>query len=92
MAPRMGAGRPSRTAEMLPIAAGSLTMIDSTLFLSFAGAMADSSSCPGAGGGQRDLLEVASVQARPDGGHKDMEASPDSHCLSAFPSALCADT
>jgi hypothetical protein len=41
-------GRPSRTAEMLPIAAGSLTMIDSTLFLSFAGAMADSSSRPGA--------------------------------------------
>jgi hypothetical protein len=46
--PCMGTGRPSRTAEMLPIAAGSLTMIDSTLFLSFAGAMADSSSCPGA--------------------------------------------
>lgn len=48
MAPCMAMGRPSRTAEMLPIAAGSLTMIDSTLFLSFAGAMADNSSCPGA--------------------------------------------
>jgi hypothetical protein len=47
MAPCMAPGRP-RTAETLPIAAGSLTMIDSTLFLSFAGAMADSSSCPGA--------------------------------------------
>jgi len=47
-APCMGTGRPSRTAEMLPIAAGSLTIIDSTLFLSFAGAMAESSSCPGA--------------------------------------------
>jgi hypothetical protein len=48
MAPCMAAGRPSRTTEMLPIAAGSLTLIDSTLFLSFAGVMADSSSCPGA--------------------------------------------
>jgi hypothetical protein len=41
-------GRPSRTPEPVPIAAGSLTMIDSTLFLSFAGTMAESSSCPGA--------------------------------------------
>ena len=48
MAPCMATGRSSRTAEILLIAAGSLTMIDSTLFLSFAGAMADSSSCPGA--------------------------------------------
>ena len=44
----MGTGRPSRTPELLPIAAGSLTMIDSTLFMSFAGTTADSSSCPGA--------------------------------------------
>lgn len=51
MAPCMvtkGTGRPSRTPEPAPIAAGSLTIIDSTLFLSFAGKMADSSSCPGA--------------------------------------------
>lgn len=45
--PCMGTGRPSQ-GEILPIAAGSLTMIDSTLFLSFAGTMADSSSCAGA--------------------------------------------
>jgi hypothetical protein len=48
MAPCMGTGRPTRTAEMLRLASGSLTMIDSTLFLSFAGSMADNSSCPGA--------------------------------------------
>jgi hypothetical protein len=41
-------GQPSRTPEPLRIAAGSLAMIDSTLFLSFAGAMSESSSCPGA--------------------------------------------
>lgn len=41
-------GRPSRTPEPVSIAAGSLSMIDSTLFLSFAGAMSQSSSCPGA--------------------------------------------
>jgi hypothetical protein len=34
--------------EPLPIAAGALAIIDSTLFLSFAGTMAASSSCPGA--------------------------------------------
>jgi len=48
MAPCMGTGRPSRAAEMLPIAAASLTMIDSTLFMSFAGTMPGNSSCPGA--------------------------------------------
>jgi hypothetical protein len=48
MAPCTVPGLPSRTADMLRIAAGSLTVIDSTLFLSFAGAMADDSSCPGA--------------------------------------------
>ncbi len=40
-------GQPSQTPEPLPIAAGSLTMIDSTLFLSLAGTMAERSSCPG---------------------------------------------
>jgi hypothetical protein len=48
MAPCMGTGRPAGMPEMLHIAAGSLTMIDSTLFLSFAGTMANSSSCAGA--------------------------------------------
>ena len=48
LAPCMGVGRPAGTAGVLRLAAGSLTMIDSTLFLSFAGAMADDSSCPGA--------------------------------------------
>jgi hypothetical protein len=50
MAPCMfpvGSGRPSPTPEPVPIVAGSLTMIDSMLFLSFAGTMADRSSCPG---------------------------------------------
>jgi hypothetical protein len=42
-----GPGGPSRRPELAPIAAGSITIIDSTLFLSFAGTMADSSSCPG---------------------------------------------
>ena len=41
-------GQPSQTPEALPISAGSLAMVDSTLFLSFAGAMPESSSCPGA--------------------------------------------
>jgi len=41
-------GRPSGTPEPVPIAGGSLTMMGSTLFLSFAGTMAESSSCPGA--------------------------------------------
>jgi hypothetical protein len=40
-------GQPSQTPEPLHIAAGSLAMVDSTLFLSFAGAMPKSSSCPG---------------------------------------------
>jgi hypothetical protein len=44
----MGAGLPSRTPERVRVAAGSLTFIDSTLFMSFAGTMAGSSSCPGA--------------------------------------------
>jgi hypothetical protein len=39
---------PSKTPETLPITAGSLTISDSTLFLSFAGTMAAGSSCPGA--------------------------------------------
>lgn len=41
-------GLPSATPEPLPVAAGSLTFIDSTLFLSFAGTTAAGSSCPGA--------------------------------------------
>jgi hypothetical protein len=44
----MGTTGSSPTAEMLRVAAGSLTMHDSTIFLSFAGAMASSSTCPGA--------------------------------------------
>jgi hypothetical protein len=51
MAPCMVPGRtgvPSQTPEPLPIAAGSLTLVDSTLFLSFAGSTAAGSSCPGA--------------------------------------------
>jgi hypothetical protein len=42
-----GSPRPSQTPEPVPIVAGSLTLIDSTLFLSFAGTMADRSPCPG---------------------------------------------
>jgi hypothetical protein len=42
----LGTRRPG-TPEMAAITTAALTMIDSTLFLSFAGAMADSSSCPG---------------------------------------------
>jgi hypothetical protein len=38
----------SQTPEPMPVAAGSLSILDSTLFLSFAGTMADNSSCPGA--------------------------------------------
>jgi hypothetical protein len=45
---RKETGQPSRTPEPLSIASASLAMIDSTLFLSFAGAMPESSSCPGA--------------------------------------------
>jgi hypothetical protein len=48
VAPCVGAGRLSGAAETLRIAAGSLTMLDATLFLSFAGTMADGSSCAGA--------------------------------------------
>jgi hypothetical protein len=48
MAPCVATGRPSGTAGMLRIAAASLTLLDSTPFLSFAGAMADDSPCPGA--------------------------------------------
>ena len=43
-----GTGQLGQKPELAPIAAGSLTMIDSTLFLSFAGTMAERSSCPGA--------------------------------------------
>jgi len=48
MAHCTGTGPSSATGEMLRVAAGSLILIDSTLFLSFAGAMADNSPCPGA--------------------------------------------
>jgi hypothetical protein len=44
----MGTSRPSQTPEPLPIAAGALTLTDSTLFLSFEGTTAAGSSCPGA--------------------------------------------
>ena len=44
----MRAGGPSRTPERVRVSAGSLTLIDSTLFISFAATMADNSSCPGA--------------------------------------------
>ncbi|WP_437587875.1 hypothetical protein [Sorangium sp. So ce1000] len=44
----VGMGGPSQTPEALPIAAGSLALNDSTLFIAFAGTMAASSSCPGA--------------------------------------------
>jgi hypothetical protein len=43
-----GAGLPSQTPERVAIAAGSLTFINSTLFMSFAGAMESASPCPGA--------------------------------------------
>ena len=43
-----GGGRPSGTPERMPTSAASLTMVDSTLFLSFTGRMPDGSSCPGA--------------------------------------------
>jgi hypothetical protein len=39
---------PSPSPEALPIAAGSLAVVGSTLFLSFSGAMPAGSSCPGA--------------------------------------------
>lgn len=51
MAPCMipdGTGVSSQTPEPIPIATGALTLTDSTLFLSFAGATAAGSSCPGA--------------------------------------------
>jgi len=51
MAPCMNAAamrQSSRTPELVPIAAASLSILDSTLFLSFAGTTADNSSCPGA--------------------------------------------
>jgi hypothetical protein len=51
MAPCMvtvGDGLPPRTPERVRVAAASLTFIDSTLFISFAGAMAGNSSCPSA--------------------------------------------
>jgi hypothetical protein len=51
MAPCMttaGTDRGPRTPQVVHIAAGSLSMIDSTLFLSFTGTMGDSSFCPGA--------------------------------------------
>jgi hypothetical protein len=47
MAP-MRTGGASQTPEPLPIAAGALTLTDSTLFVSFAGTTAAGSSCPGA--------------------------------------------
>jgi hypothetical protein len=37
----------TQTPAQLPVAAGALAISESTLFLSFAGTMADSSSCPG---------------------------------------------
>jgi hypothetical protein len=40
-------GMPTQTPEPLPIAAGSLTVDGSTLFLSFAGTTGTGSSCPG---------------------------------------------
>jgi hypothetical protein len=48
MAPCMGPGRRVRASESLPVAAGSLSEIGSTLFLSFAGVMDEGSSCAGA--------------------------------------------
>ena len=47
IAPGTGGG-PSPTPQVLPIGAGSLSVVGSTLFLSFAGTMGASSSCSGA--------------------------------------------
>ncbi|MBV8896522.1 MAG: hypothetical protein JO051_08420 [Acidobacteriaceae bacterium] len=44
----MSTGGPSRKPQVLSIAAGSLSIIDSTLFLSFTGSMGDNTFCPGA--------------------------------------------
>jgi hypothetical protein len=48
MAPCMAPGRRVQPSELLPVAAGSLSEIGSTLFLSFAGVMEEGSSCAGA--------------------------------------------
>jgi hypothetical protein len=48
LTPCMGATGRSQAAEMLRVSAGSLAIHDSTIFLSFAGTMASTSSCPGA--------------------------------------------
>jgi hypothetical protein len=47
-APCMAPGRRVRASESLTVAAGSLSEIGSTLFLSFAGVMGEGSSCAGA--------------------------------------------